>query len=328
MRHPELFLSRMERQIPVVTLPFRNEADLVTVGKLVGLLKGGADVVIPSLVKDYWLVGLAAKIARVPNVMLLEVERRLRDHYIMDRLRYGVFPDRILVNAAMIIDTLCETPWMRREIIDPFYAGMTAHGVPTAEQRLETRRGLGVPDNALFIAGSGRFGVEKRWDWLVKVVAEAVERGENVHCILFGTGPERSKIEDEIARHQLEARFKLPGLHPDYERIIGTADMLAHPSEREGMPFAMLEAMACGVPVVATLSGGIGEKFFDDRNILLAPTQSYDEFAVRFHRLVQSSQLRERIGLAGLETIRTEFAWDTMTDTIMVSLEKAIRNYR
>ena len=105
VRRSELFAPRVGSDVRIQRLPLASDADLGSIARLSGRLRG-RDLVVLTRVRDYWLGGLAARLAGVPALLRLGVERRLRDRYVMDRLRYGVLPAKLLVNAEAIRTTL------------------------------------------------------------------------------------------------------------------------------------------------------------------------------------------------------------------------------
>lgn len=315
-RHPEVFRQRLETDLPIIQFPMRNEADIGSVIRMVGLFRNNADVVIPTRVRDYWLAGMAARLARVPVLLRLGVVRRLRDDYLMDKLRYGKFPSGILVNANAIRETLIQTPWMNPKNIHVIYNGVDAPGFTEISEKQKIREEFNIPDDHIFIVGAGRLAIEKRWGWIADALPRIQKSGLKATAIVFGEGSERPVIEHRIREHGLESEFKLPGHRSDIDKILGAADIIALPSSNEGVSNVMLEAMGRGTTVVATDSGGAREKFTDGENILLADKNDFDGFADRLLRAASSAELRRKIGTNGFEFVQCNFTWLKMTYTL------------
>jgi glycosyltransferase involved in cell wall biosynthesis len=91
------------------------------------------------------------------------------------------------------------------------------------------------------------------------------------------------------------------------------ADCFALTSRHEGLPIAILEAMACGLPVVATSVGGIGEVITHEHNGLLVPSDEADTFAHRLSDLIENSGLRTLLGERAREKVVKEFSWKRIT---------------
>ena len=315
-RHPDVFKRRLETDLPILQFQMRNEADIGSVIRMSGLFRNNADVIIPTRVRDYWLAGMAARLARVPVLLRLGVVRRLRDDYMMDKLRYGKFPSGILVNAIAIRETLSQTPWINPKNIHVIYNGVDAPGFTEISEKQKIRKELEIPDDHIFIVGAGRLAIEKRWGWIADALPRIQQSGLQATAIVFGEGSERPIIEHRIREHGLETEFLLPGHRSDIDKIFGAADIVALPSSNEGVSNVMLEAMGRGTMVVATDSGGAREKFTDGENILLAGNNDFDGFADRLLRAASSADLRRTIGANSFETVQNHFTWLKMIYTL------------
>ncbi|PZX49945.1 glycosyltransferase involved in cell wall biosynthesis [Algoriphagus ratkowskyi] len=118
---------------------------------------------------------------------------------------------------------------------------------------------LGIPTNATVIGIVAVFRSQKRlWLW-VDVALKVLERCPDAHFMLVGDGEWRGRIEDQIEKSGKAANFHLVGVQKNVIPYLSLMDIYLSTSEFEGLPIAMLEAMSCKVPVVATSAGGIGE---------------------------------------------------------------------
>ncbi len=105
----------------------------------------------------------------------------------------------------------------------------------------------------------GRLHPQKGLDWLLRCAATLFSRLPEHDLLLVGEGPQRAQLEACVAATGLQGRVHLVGWRPDVPRILAAADLLVLPSRWEGMPNVVLEAMAAGLPVVATRVEGIDE---------------------------------------------------------------------
>jgi len=314
----------MESDLSILQIQMRNEADFGSVIRLRKLFRGNADVVIPTRVRDYGLAGIAARLARVPVLLRLGVVRRLRDDYLMDKLRYGKFPSGILVNANAIRDTLILTPWIEKKNVHVIYNGVDSPGFIEISERQKIRKELEIPEDTILIVGAGRLAIEKRWGWIAEALSQILKSGSKATAIVFGDGRERPVIEKKILELGLQENFLLPGHRSDVERIFGAADIVALPSSNEGISNVMLEAMGRGTPVVATDSGGTREKFTDGKDILLADKDDLEGFINRLERAATFAELRQQIGSNGFETVQNNFSWLKMTYTLEELIVKIV----
>lgn len=135
---------------------------------------------------------------------------------------------------------------------------------------------------------------------------------------IVGTGPEREALIDQITRLELHARVKLAGNldHPTLASELNLHDVYVHYSKAEGLSRAILEAMACGCPVITTRVGFIDGVLEDGRNAFVIEVP-WDENLRQVLMKLDDSDTRESIGQAGLATIRSSF-----------EAEKVFQDYR
>lgn len=155
----------------------------------------------------------------------------------------------------------------------------------------------------------GRLAEGKGHGVLLDAVASMDDFAGSV-CIV-GDGPLSDSLASEIEARGLSDRVFLTGYRDDVPRILAASDVLVLPSFREGTPRVITEAMASGLPVVATDIAGIPEQVLDDENGYLVPTGDAPAVRERLGELVADSELRERMGERGLERVE-EFSAEAM----------------
>lgn len=317
-REPEVFRPHLrgDADIRFVKLPFRNEADIGTIAGLSKLFRT-SDAVILTRVRDYWLGGLAARLTGVPALLRLGIVRRLRDSYLMDRLRYGILPSALLVNAEAIRTTLHETPWMKRHPVHLIYNGVESPGPVADDRKKQLRDAYGVPQGTFWLVGSGRLAVEKRWHLLLEAVARLATKKIPVYATLFGEGSERQRLEARARELDVAELVDMPGYDSNASEVVGAADAMLLPSDNEGVSNTMLEAMGRGVPVVVSASGGVREVFTDGEELLLTNANETEVLIDRVVQLAGKRTLRDRIGSAGMIAVREKFTWQRMGDELL-----------
>lgn len=301
-------------RLRVHSLPFRGDGDLYSLARLVWHCRK-ADIILASKERGFLLGGLAGWLTCTPVVLRHGVVRALRDK-LSDRVRYGRLPAALIVNAEEIRDTLRREPWMRDKPIHVMYNGVDAPGPESLDRRNELRAQLGVRPDTTLIIGIGRLATDKRWNWLIDATADLSDRGHDVTSVVFGQGKMQSAFEARIAERGVGDRFHFAGFRPDVEEWLGAADILAHPSELEGLPNVVLEAMGRGVAAVSTRAGGLGEIVTSGREAILCDVDDYGGFVVGIECLINDVTLRERLAAAGLRHVRDHHSWESMTDRV------------
>ena len=184
----------------------------------------------------------------------------------------------------------------------------------------EWRRALGIADDAVAIGFLGRLVMEKGLDVFADSIDDLARRGIAHKVLVIGEGP---------AREWFEAR--LPGAvfagfqsGPDLARAVASMDVLFNPSVTETFGNVTLEAMACGVPVVAAAATG-SQSLVDDRGNgrLIAPGAIH-AFAEALRGYILDPALRARHGAAG-EARAADFSWDAINQTVADTYLRLIR---
>jgi glycosyltransferase involved in cell wall biosynthesis len=144
---------------------------------------------------------------------------------------------------------------------------------------------------------------------LLEAAARLVSDGAPVQITIVGDGHERARLEQLAARLGVDRDVRFAGavgrdVLPDY---YAQADIFCLPSFAEGVPVVLMEAMAAGLPVVATRVAGIPELIRDEQSGLLVSPGRPDLLFAALRRLVESASLRRRIGTAGRARVETEF---------------------
>jgi glycosyltransferase involved in cell wall biosynthesis len=130
--------------------------------------------------------------------------------------------------------------------------------------------------------------------------------------LLIGDGTERSKLEQQVAQAELSMNFIFLGCRKDIPEILACCNLSVLPSEAEGLPNAVLEAMAAGLPVVATRVGGIPEVIEDDISGLLVSSQDTQALASAILRILEDPELAARLAQAGQKRMRSHFGFDRL----------------
>jgi len=123
----------------------------------------------------------------------------------------------------------------------------------------------------------------------------------DVRFVFVGDGPQRGAISAEIRARGLDDVVLMAGEREDAAALCRAFDVFAAPSLQEGLPLAPMEAMASGVPVVASDAGGLPEVIEDGRDGVIVPRADPESLASAITRLLGEPGLRERLGAAGRE---------------------------
>lgn len=156
------------------------------------------------------------------------------------------------------------------------------------------------------ILGVGRLVELKHWHIFLEVIAQLQGAGHPVQGILVGDGPQRGILEEKARDLGLdEDALQFAGAVADVKPFYATADLLLATSSLEGMPNVVMEAMACGLPVVSTRVGGIPDLIEHEIRGFLAEVDEMDRLREHCTMLLSHFALRRQMGHAGRAYVET-----------------------
>jgi glycosyltransferase involved in cell wall biosynthesis len=172
------------------------------------------------------------------------------------------------------------------------------------------RRELGVRPGELLILASGSLVERKGHAVLIRALASLGSL--NWRLAVAGQGREQEALVELGATLGVADRVHILGFRDDMPNLLAAADVFAMPSLWEGLPLALLEAMAVGKPIVASATSGIPEAVTAEREGLLTAPGDVTALAAALERVLRDAPLRERLGAAAMARVATEFSFDSM----------------
>jgi glycosyltransferase involved in cell wall biosynthesis len=296
--------------IPALGREVAPLADLAALAELVRLIRRERPAIVHTHTSKAGFIGrLAAVIARAPAVI----------HQPHGHIFYGYYsPRRTAVFTALERQA---ARWTDR-IITLTDRGAQEHlargigraeqyvavpsGVPTAELRAaapprgEARARLGLDPDAFIVVGLGRLVPIKGFDLLARALPALVAQIPSARLLLVGDGAERAHLGAIAASMGVAERLRMTGETTDVASYLAAADVVAVPSRNEGMGRVIVEAMALGLPVVATTVGGIPDVVTDGECGRLVEPEDTDALAAALIELGRDPALRRKLGEAAV----------------------------
>lgn len=206
---------------------------------------------------------------------------------------------------------------VRSESVRIIPNGFHPDGFRPPPSRMEFREKLGVDADAPVVLFAGRLASNKGLQHLVPAFARVAQAHPRAQLVLAGEDQGwGARLRDEAARLGVAERVRFTGhlsAH-DYRAALACADAFVLPSEWEAFGIVLLEAMACGVPCVATRVGGAPDVIVEGETGLLVPYADVPALAEALARLLADDTLRARMGEAGRARAFGEFSWDAVVE--------------
>jgi glycosyltransferase involved in cell wall biosynthesis len=189
----------------------------------------------------------------------------------------------------------------------------------------EVRRALGLDGPGPFLVGAGRLNYEKGFDVAIRALAQLRGDLPTAQLVIVGDGEEAQPLRELAASLGLDGSVVFAGGHakPEVARYMAAADVFLFPTMRdEAAGMVLMQAMACGVPVVASAVGGITEEAEDAA--VLAPPGDDRALADAVRGLVADAGERERLARAGRERVLAGYTVERMVELTVDVYETAI----
>ena len=170
----------------------------------------------------------------------------------------------------------------------------------------------GVDGSQVLITVIGYFEEIKGHRYLLQALPDILRRHPNVVVVFVGDGVLRASLEAQVRENQLVEKVVFAGWQEDIPSVLAASDLLVLPSLSEGLPFVVPEAMAAGLPVVATRVGGIPEAVIEGKTGLLAEPASAWGLQDAIVRMLQDPERMRDMGKAGQARARSEFDVERM----------------
>jgi len=174
------------------------------------------------------------------------------------------------------------------------------------------RGALGVKSGEYMVLAAGNLAEVKGYKYLISAIYDLVEKGIPIKCFIAGQGELKEELEKQIMSLELDRNVKLLGYRDDIPSLLTAADIFCMPSLNEALGYSLLEAMAAGIPVIASNVGGIPEALTDGKEGLLVPSGDVRELSLAIQKLISDDELAKRLGLNGRHTVNQTFSLERM----------------
>ncbi|HEX7026518.1 MAG TPA: glycosyltransferase family 4 protein [Gammaproteobacteria bacterium] len=178
----------------------------------------------------------------------------------------------------------------------------------------EIRNELGLKHDDLLIGAIGNIRPAKGYDQLVSAAAILAGRSDRYKFLVVGEGnnPLQAELHRRVDNLSLSGRFFFRGFCNDVARVLNNFDIFVQSSTSEGFSLSIVEAMACGLPIVATRSGGPQEILTHEKNALMVDPYSPEQIAAAIEKLAENPQLARMLSINARNHAVVSFSQETM----------------
>ena len=298
--------------VRVSVLGVRGKWDVLKVRKLVGLLAAQQTDLLHTHLFHADLAGRpAAHLAAVPHVVhtIHTAEGRFRPwQFAWARFLAGRC-DRLICVSRSVRDHHARRSGLPLDRYTVIANGIDAAAFARDEASREgLRRQWGIEPDQILLAYVGRLDWEKGIDVLLAAMSHLAARGNPMNLVIAGDGPKRHIVENYISHGEGGRYCRLLGFTGDVQAVLSAADVFVMPSRWEGWPLALAEAMAAGLPVIATSVAGVQDVVEDGRTAVLVEGENLVALAEAIERLAGDAELRAALGAAGRQRAARDYS--------------------
>lgn len=242
------------------------------------------------------------------EIQTVEVERRwhlIVDHWTHEECRLTIG------NSPSVVEHLAAKAGIPRDRLRLVKGGIDPEPIRLAAAA--SRAGLGLDSQAGMILWVGRVDPVKGLDTLIDALP-LLGRDRPTHLVLAGDGPDRDRLMSRVERLGFTARVHWIGVRDDVASLLKAADVFAFPSRTEGLPNALLEAMAAARPIVTTDVPGCRDLISHEQTGLIVPCGDAYRLAAAIRRLLDDPELACRLGRRASQAVDEKWHAQRMWD--------------
>jgi glycosyltransferase involved in cell wall biosynthesis len=317
--HPSGELRQRAREgLELVPLAPKNEMDLGAAWRLSRLIKQLHPAVIHAhdphgVAMAALALSMSTELEKPPLIASRRVDFHIKGNA-LSRWKY-----------RQVDCVICASDAIRAMLVAD---GIPAHKVVTVHEGIDLGKveaappanlheELWLPHNAPIVGNVAALVPHKGQRHLIEAAAIVVKTIPDARFVLAGEGELRPALEKQIKDHHLEKNVFLAGFRPDVLSVHKAFDVFVMSSVTEGLGTSLLDAMACGKPIVATAAGGMPEVVEDGQTGLLVPPRDHQAMAGAIVMLLRDERARRAMGAAGEARVRERFSAERMVrDTL------------
>lgn len=327
--HPNSRIAQVaaERGLTMVPVVFRNSLHLPSLRALVRLLRAWSpEVIISHSGHDANNCAIAARLARRPRPRLIRSRTYLPGR--PSAWSYNTLTDLTLTPSEEIRSQLLSNPLIRIERVRVLYPGidvarlMQEASLPlpaTLTNWLDTHPGP-------LLVHAAMLRHEKGHAVMLAALAELKNDFPNLRYIIAGEGKLRAALEAKVSELKLQEHVLFAGLLPHIAALYRRADLVVMPSLVEPLGMSQSEALALGVPVVASHVGGIPETILDGRTGLLVQADNVADWVTALRRALKQPEAMQRMAMAGREFVQAKFSLEANTEQLLAHIRTLLKS--
>jgi glycosyltransferase involved in cell wall biosynthesis len=322
--------AAMRQNIDTMVINERRRFDLGVIPSVRAAMEmSSVDLILTHSVKSHFLILSSRLWEKTPWIAFhhgyTSTDLKMRLYNQMDRFSLPK-AHRVITVCQAFADELATARGVSPERIHVQHNSIRDAPRVTEAEAAGLRTELGIREDEPVILSVGRFSKEKAQKDLLVAFDHFVKANpqSRAKLVLVGEGPERRHLAAAVNSIGLRKRVVFGGQVEKVQPYYAIAAVLASSSHSEGSPYVLLEAMAAGVPIVATAVGGVPEILTDNETALLAPARAPEALSAALSRVLSDSELAQRLSATAKELAKTQFSPEAHVKALLQFYETTI----
>ncbi|MBI5842255.1 MAG: glycosyltransferase [Chloroflexi bacterium] len=305
--------------VPVDSLEINRLRDISALPRLTRYLKENNVKLVHTQLEFANILGnIAAKFMRLPSVCTVhvlppeEVKLKTKFHQRAEWTSLRMFCDRIISVSEEARTYHLDIAGFWPEKITTIYNGIDLMEFRKSGRadRNAIRQELGIPENANLMTTVAVLRQPKGIEFMIRALPAVLAADPLAYYLVVGSGPHHDVLIEEVAKVGVKDRVIFAGLRKDVPDLLAASDLFVLPTLTEALPTVLAEAMAVGLPIVASAVGGVPEMVTDGANGRLVSPGVPVELSDACIDLLSSPEKRKSMGSRGLEIVDEKFSID------------------
>jgi glycosyltransferase involved in cell wall biosynthesis len=312
-----IFIDQLRaNNIPVIELASTTRNPIRLIHRLLKEWKIDPPKIVHTHLFHAGMIGRScAKFAGIERVIVHQhgpEQNRFFSRTILDRVTHRLVT-RYICSCQAVAQVLNEREKIPQSKISIIHNGINSNIERSPESKPD---GWPIPPSKICIGTASRLSPEKGHSYLLLAFSKIINLGYDAYCLILGEGQLLKELNQEAVDLSINERVFFPGQVKDVYPWLRHFDIFVLPSLWEGIPLAMLEAMAMGLPVIASNVGGIPEVIQKPDFGLLVPPKDPNAMANEMIKLLNNQHLRKKIGECGKKHVVDNFSIDSTVDNL------------
>jgi glycosyltransferase involved in cell wall biosynthesis len=276
---------------------------------------------------------IAGRLAGVP-VIISTVHNSLKDYEVRPLKRW-LYMYLLRLTLPLVHRIICVSDANRRDLIDEYpavaaktqtvYNGVDPSAFPSQPDCQKVRQELGIRQGPLLVT-IARLTEQKGHCYLLQAFPDLLKTWPQLCCAFVGEGELQDTLQRMAIDLGVERACRFVGVREDIADILAAADLFVLPSLSEGFPFVLLEALAMGLPVVASRVNGVPELIENHKTGLLVPARDPQALVAAIREVLSDPTAASEMGAAGRSVVQKRFTVDQMVANTTAIFDAAMQD--